>query len=74
MNRECDQNGMCPFWNVLKMEYVLFGICSFRNVPSLDCAEYAQDGMFLLWNVLFLGCALYETCSFWDVLYLNDGM
>ena len=45
---------MCPFWNVLFLEFALFGMCSIWNVPSLECAflECALFGMHPFWNVI----------------------
>jgi hypothetical protein len=55
---------MCPFGNVLSLEYAvfgspLFGMCYYWNVPFLECALF---GMCYFWNVPFLEYVLFGIC------------
>ena len=37
---ECDQNGMCSFWNMIKTECAPLGMRSKWNLPFLGCALF----------------------------------
>ena len=54
---------MCSFWNVPFLECAFIAICSFWNVPFLECGLF---GMFSFWNVLYLECALFGMYFFWN--------
>ena len=75
----CALFGMCPFWNVLFLEFALLGMFSFWNLPFFEYAlfgmspflEWALFGMCSIWNVPFLECSQFRMCLFWNVLYLE---
>ena len=53
---------MWSFWNVLKMQLALFGLCSFWNVLFLESAQHVMcpSGKWSKWNVPILECALFR--------------
>jgi hypothetical protein len=71
---ECDQNGithfgMCPFWNMIKMEWALFVMCSKWNVSFLEC------NLLGMWNVpLVLECDQNGIYPFRNVIKMKYGL
>ena len=51
----------------LSLGCALFSMCSFWNVPFLECKQN-RKGSF--WMVSFLECAIFGMCHFWNVLFL----